>query len=104
MGRAARLTLEPLRVDHAPAMVEVLADPALYEFTGGRPPTLDELTARIFPGHGASERVARKVGLLPTTELVDGEVVYTSCVVGAVGRAQKGYDSAPGARHGSSGP
>ena len=44
----ARMTIElsPLTVDHAPAMVSVLADPSLYEFTGGTPPTLEELTAR----------------------------------------------------------
>jgi uncharacterized protein (DUF1684 family) len=41
-----RLRLEPLTVDHAPAMVAVLADPSLYEFTGGSPPTLSELSAR----------------------------------------------------------
>ncbi len=41
-----RLRLEPLTVDHAPAMVAVLADPSLYEFTGGSPPTLAELSAR----------------------------------------------------------
>ncbi|MBD2762956.1 GNAT family N-acetyltransferase [Kocuria sp. cx-455] len=186
MGCATRLTLEPLRVDHASEMLEVLGDPALYEFTGGRPPTLEELTARyalqvtgtspdgaeewrnwivrsaataqaigyvqatirrtersadlawvigtrwwglgyateaasamagllraddiahftahISPGHGASERVARKVGLHPTIERVDGEVVYTSCVVGTPGHAQKGSNNAPGARQGSSGP
>jgi uncharacterized protein (DUF1684 family) len=38
--------LTPLTVDHAAAMVAVLSDPSLYEFTGGAPPTLDELTAR----------------------------------------------------------
>ncbi len=38
--------LTPLTVDHAAAMVAVLADPSLYEFTGGSPPTLDALTAR----------------------------------------------------------
>ena len=38
--------LTPLTVDHAAAMVEVLADPSLYEFTGGTPPTLEELTDR----------------------------------------------------------
>lgn len=43
---SVRLTLEPLSVDHAAAMVDVLADPALYTFTGGEPPTLDTLTAR----------------------------------------------------------
>lgn len=40
-----RLRLEPLTVDHAPAMVAVLADPSLYEFTGGSPPTLSDLSA-----------------------------------------------------------
>ena len=41
-----RLRLEPLTVDHAPAMVAVLADPSIYEFTGGSPPTLSELSER----------------------------------------------------------
>ena len=41
-----RLTLEPLRVDHAAEMVAVLADPAMYEFTGGDPPSEADLTAR----------------------------------------------------------
>lgn len=43
---SARLTLEPLTVDHAAAMVGVLADPSLYEFTGGAPPDLADLSAR----------------------------------------------------------
>jgi RimJ/RimL family protein N-acetyltransferase len=42
----ARLTLEPLRVEHAAEMVEVLSAPALYEFTGGAPPSLERLRAR----------------------------------------------------------
>jgi len=42
----ARLTLEPLRVDHAGEMREVLSDPALYRYTGGKPPSLDELRTR----------------------------------------------------------
>jgi hypothetical protein len=41
-----RLLLEPLAVRHAAPMVEVLAAPELYRFTGGRPPTLPELTER----------------------------------------------------------
>ncbi|HEY7630094.1 MAG TPA: GNAT family N-acetyltransferase [Thermoleophilaceae bacterium] len=41
-----RLELEPLTVDHAPEMVDVLADPSLYEFTGGEPPSEAELVAR----------------------------------------------------------
>jgi RimJ/RimL family protein N-acetyltransferase len=39
----ARLRLEPLRVADAEEMAGVLADPALHEFTGGRPSTADEL-------------------------------------------------------------
>jgi RimJ/RimL family protein N-acetyltransferase len=41
-----RLTLEPLRVEHAEEMVPVLADERLYAFTGGTPPTLEELRER----------------------------------------------------------
>jgi RimJ/RimL family protein N-acetyltransferase len=41
-----RLTLEPLRIDHATEMVAVLADPGLYEFTGGAAPTEPDLVAR----------------------------------------------------------
>jgi RimJ/RimL family protein N-acetyltransferase len=161
--RTARLTLEPLRPDHAEEMAPLLADERLYAFTGGRPPTLDELRARyarqaagrspdgverwcnwvvrrskdglavgfvqatvtedspatapptavlawalgvrfhgrgyareaagamlawlqdvgvgrtvayIHPGHEASMGVARALGLSPTAELVDGEVVW----------------------------
>lgn len=41
-----RLMLAPLRVEFAVEMVGVIGDPALYEFTGGAPPTLAELEAR----------------------------------------------------------
>ena len=44
--RTPRLRLEPLRVDHAEEMATVLADPGLYVFTGGEPPTVDELRER----------------------------------------------------------
>ncbi|WP_240917918.1 GNAT family N-acetyltransferase [Phycicoccus sp. HDW14] len=40
------LRLEPLRTDHAAAMVPVLADHALYDVIGGVPPTVEELTER----------------------------------------------------------
>jgi RimJ/RimL family protein N-acetyltransferase len=42
----SRLTLEPLSVEHAGEMLAVLADPRLYEYTGGGPLTLDQLRAR----------------------------------------------------------
>ena len=41
-----RLTLEPVRVEHAEEMVPVLADVRLYAFTGGAPPTLQALRER----------------------------------------------------------
>lgn len=41
-----RLALEPLTVSHADEMVRVLADRALYDHTGGSPPTLADLRSR----------------------------------------------------------
>ena len=42
----SRLTLTPLVEEDAEAMVDVLSDVRMYEFTGGRPPTLAELRSR----------------------------------------------------------
>jgi RimJ/RimL family protein N-acetyltransferase len=41
-----RVALEPLTVDHADEMVDVLSDPALYLFIGGEPPTATQLRDR----------------------------------------------------------
>ena len=41
-----RLRLTPLQVTDAAEMVVVLGDGALYEFTGGEPPHIDQLNAR----------------------------------------------------------
>lgn len=41
-----RLTLLPLQVEYAESMAKVLADPALYTFTGGEPPTAEALQNR----------------------------------------------------------
>lgn len=38
-----RIELRRLRIEDAEMMAGVLADPALYEFTGGRPPTREDL-------------------------------------------------------------
>lgn len=46
MIRTERLVLEPLQLEHAGEMVDVLADPALYEFTGGSAPSQEELRER----------------------------------------------------------
>ena len=43
---ARRLTLVPLSAGHADEMAAVLAGPELYTFTGGSPPTRQELRAR----------------------------------------------------------
>jgi len=43
---SARLLLEPLSVEHAPSMVEVLAEPSLYDYTGGNAPSLELLADR----------------------------------------------------------
>jgi RimJ/RimL family protein N-acetyltransferase len=45
--RTERLELEPLRPDHAAELAALLDDPELHRFIGGRPETLDELTARV---------------------------------------------------------
>jgi RimJ/RimL family protein N-acetyltransferase len=39
----SRLRLEPLDVAHAEQMVDVLADPHLYDVIGGEPPDLEQL-------------------------------------------------------------
>ncbi len=44
--RSDRLTLDPLRVDDAAEMVDVLSSPELYRFTAGAPPSLDDLRRR----------------------------------------------------------
>jgi RimJ/RimL family protein N-acetyltransferase len=41
-----RLTLEPLRAEHAAEMAPLLDDNDLHTYTGGHPATLDELRAR----------------------------------------------------------
>jgi RimJ/RimL family protein N-acetyltransferase len=41
-----RLILRPLRVEDADEMVPILAGDALYEFIGGKPPSLQELRVR----------------------------------------------------------
>ncbi|MFF2039521.1 GNAT family N-acetyltransferase [Kitasatospora sp. NPDC058170] len=44
--RSERLDLLPIGPDHAEEMAAALADPALYVFTGGEPPTADALRTR----------------------------------------------------------
>lgn len=54
-----RLTLEPLRVEHADEMAGVLADPRLYDYIGGTPPSPAQLRTRYalqIAGHSPDGR------------------------------------------------
>lgn len=54
----ASVSLRLLRVEDASAMAAVLADPSLYEFTGGRPPSATELERQYAVqarGHSADD-------------------------------------------------
>jgi RimJ/RimL family protein N-acetyltransferase len=71
-----RLTLIPLVPEDAEAMVGVLGDVRMYEFTGGRPLTLDELRRRyrqLAVGHSADGSELWFNWIVRT--LVDGETV-----------------------------
>jgi hypothetical protein len=57
-----RLRLTPLTVQDADAMVDVLADPELYTFIGGQPPTLEELRERYAANSSAGPRTASTIG------------------------------------------
>jgi RimJ/RimL family protein N-acetyltransferase len=52
--RTGRLVLAPLEVDDAEEMVAVLGDARIYEYTGGDPPSLDDVESRYrFPVAGS---------------------------------------------------
>ena len=83
-----RLLLEPLRAEHVAEMAPVLADPALYVFTGGAPPSAAEL----------GERYARQARGRST----DGRQLWLNWIVreleggGAVGYVQATVEPASG--------
>jgi len=76
--------LEPLRLDHAEEVGAALRDERLHGYIGGHPATLDQLRqryGRLVTGsseHQASIGVARRLGMAPTTVMVDGETRWTS--------------------------
>jgi RimJ/RimL family protein N-acetyltransferase len=88
--QTARLSLEPLRIDHAEEMTSVLDDPRLFAFTGGSPCTLDALRARYQRqvsgwSHDRRERwlnwilreraSGQAIGITQATVTVDGDAV-----------------------------
>jgi RimJ/RimL family protein N-acetyltransferase len=85
-----RLSLEPLRIDHAQEMASVLDDPRLFAFTGGSPCTLDELRDRYQRqvtgwSHDRHERwlnwilrergTGQAIGTTQATITIDGDAV-----------------------------
>lgn len=102
---ATRIALVPLVVGDAAEMVQVLSEPALYAFTGGRPPTLAELQdryARQVVGHSADGQhewhnwIIRRlpdqaaVGYVQATIAAEGRLAEIAWVVGSKCQGQ-GY-------------
>ncbi len=102
----ARLTLEPLRVEHAGELAPLLDDPRLHAYTGGRPLTLAELSARYqrlvagrSPDGGQGwmnwlvrQRGAAPVGTLQATLHVDAGLMTADLAwVVAVAHQRRGF-------------
>lgn len=99
-----RLTLTPLAPDDADEMAEVLADEALYEFTGGEPADAEQLRARyerMVAGSGRPEEAwlnwvvrlasdGRAVGTVQTTvvERAGGREAWVAWVIGVPWQGQ----------------
>ncbi len=92
-----RLVLDPLKVDDAEAMVSVLADPTLYAFTGGVPPSLAALQQRYrvqvrgqSPDHHEvwhnwivrTRTPSEPIGYVQATVASDGRVADVAWVIG----------------------
>lgn len=106
--RTGSVVLTPLAVDDAPDMVSVLADASIYEFIGGRAPTLDRLVetyGRLAAGRSDDgsqiwhnwvvRRVVDEVavGTVQATVFVDDDRADVAWIVGPKWQA-RGYASA----------
>ncbi|MBP3043045.1 GNAT family N-acetyltransferase [Arthrobacter jiangjiafuii] len=77
-----RLILEPLVPGHAVEMVPVLAHPALYEFTGGRAPTVEELTHRyLLQSLGPGSRSRATDGSTQKPEPLDEPEIWLNWII-----------------------
>jgi [ribosomal protein S5]-alanine N-acetyltransferase len=93
--RATRCTLEPQVEAHAAAMFEVLSDPAIYEFEGVPPPSVELLAAGYRRKETRSSTDGREKWLnwvvrLPSNELAG----YVQATVLASGASLVGYEFA----------
>ncbi|QIN28784.1 GNAT family N-acetyltransferase [Brevibacterium luteolum] len=106
---ASSVGLRRLRIDDAHEMTTVLADPALYTFTGGQPPAEDDLEKRFAikaPGRSPSgaEIWLNYIVTLGTEQLAVGYVqatipadTATADVAWAIGTQWQGRGIATGA-------
>ncbi len=69
-----RLELRPLSLADAAEMHAVLAAPALYEFTGGSPPSLEELENRYFL-QTTGDPIGAEVWLNWVVRIIDGPAI-----------------------------
>lgn len=77
-----RLILEPLAPEHAVEMVPVLSHPALYEFIGGRPPTVEELSHRyLLQSTGPGSKSRATGGRTPTPEPLDEPEIWLNWII-----------------------
>lgn len=94
-GARVPVTLRPLVVEDAAAMVDVLADDSLYRFTGGEPPTEADLVRRYSSqvrgtspdGHERWINLvvmldAQPIGYVQATVTDEGEVAEIAWVIG----------------------
>lgn len=96
------LTLRPLRVEDAGPMTTVLAEPSLYEFTGGEPPSTPELERRYTVqtrGHSAdhSEEWINRIVLLDEEPIGYVQATITGStaeIAWVIGRAWQGHGHA----------
>ena len=103
-----RIGLRPLSPDDAPEMAKVLADPALYQYTGGTPPTVEGLTGQYTVqsrGHSTDrtetwinhlvvfETSGKALGYVQATIPVSGQPAEIAWVIGAPWQ-RNGYASA----------
>ncbi|MFE8934569.1 GNAT family N-acetyltransferase [Micrococcus luteus] len=106
-----QVRLRPLSPGDAPEMTRVLADPALYQYTGGEPPTVEGLTRQYAlqsRGHSADETETwlnhvvvfetsgEALGYVQATIPVSGQPAEIAWVIGAPWQRQ-GYASAAAA-------
>lgn len=93
-----RCTLEPLLATHAPALFEVLADPAIYEFENEPPPSVAWLAERYRRLESRRSPDGREAWLNWAVRLADGALAgYVQATVRADGTALVAYEL--GSRH-----